>query len=275
MLIRLGYDIRFAVTGRVPVVALLNVHGSREDDLREPDDLRIEPATKTARYLDSFGNHCTRFVAEPGELRLLNSTLIEDSGEPDAQSPDARELAVEELPDDILRFLLPSRYCEVDLLSNIAVELFGDAPRGWRRVQAICDWVHSKVTFGYNFARSTKTALDVYTERMGVCRDFQHLAITFCRCLNIPARYTTGYLGDIGVPPAASPMDFSAWFEAYLDGRWWTFDARHNQARIGRVLMATGLDAADVAITTSFGSLQLTKFEVVTEEIAQEAAVAI
>jgi transglutaminase-like putative cysteine protease len=163
--------------------------------------------------------------------------------------------------------MLNSRYCEVDRLSNIAVELFGHLPPGWGRVQAICDWVHSKVGFGYHHARSSKTALDVFTERNGVCRDFQHLAITFCRALNIPARYATGYLGDIGVPPADCPMDFSAWFEAYLEGTWWAFDARHNQRRIGRILMATGRDASDVAITTSFGTANLTKFTVVTEEV--------
>lgn len=275
MLIRLGYDIRFAVAARAPMIALLNVHSSRDQDLREPDQLRIEPAGAMSQYLDSFGNRCCRLVAEPGEIQLSNSTLIEDSGQPDAQDPNAREMPVEELPADVLRFLLPSRYCEVDLLANVAAEMFGDVPPGWRRVQAICDWVHRKVTFGYNFARSTKTALDVYTERLGVCRDFQHLAITFCRGLNIPARYTTGYLGDIGVPVAPFPMDFSAWFEVYLSGRWWTFDARHNQPRIGRVLMATGLDAADVAITTSFGNLRLTKFEVVTEEVTQGAAIAV
>ena len=198
---------------------------------------------------------------------MHNSTLIEDSGEPDPQNFSAREIPIEHLPTEALQFLLASRYCEVDLLSNTAAELFGHLPPGWNRVQAICDWVNQKVTFGYSFARSTKTALDVYTERMGVCRDFQHLAITFCRCLNIPARYTTGYLGDIGVPLTPTPMDFSAWFEVYLEDRWWTFDARHNRPRIGRVLMATGRDAADVAITTSFGSARLTKFSVATDEV--------
>ncbi len=267
MLIRLGYDIQFQVPLAVPVVALLNVHPSREKDLREPDELRIEPETPIEKYMDSFGNRCCRFVAPAGTLRLTNSTLIEDSGEPDARSPEARELPVEQLPAETLRFLLASRYCEVDLMVNIATELFGGLTPGWGRVQAICDWVNQKVTFGYSYARSTKTALDVYTERMGVCRDFQHLAITFCRALNIPARYVTGYLGDIGVPAAPFPMDFSAWFEAYLEDRWWAFDARHNQARIGRVLMATGRDAADVAITTSFGATRLTKFEVVTDEV--------
>jgi transglutaminase-like putative cysteine protease len=267
MLIRLGYDIQFQAPLRVPIVALLNVHPSREADLREPDELRIESATNIEKYLDSFGNRCCRFVAEPGNLRLTGSTLIEDSGEPDAQNPAARELPVEDLPAETLRFLLASRYCEVDLMTNIAAELFGDVPPGWGRVQAICDWVHRKVSFGYGFARATKSALDVYTERLGVCRDFQHLAIAFCRALNIPARYATGYLGDIGVPPAPFAMDFSAWFEVYLEDRWWACDARHNQPRIGRILIATGRDAADVAITTSFGSTRLTKFEVTTDEL--------
>lgn len=267
MLIRLGYDIRFNAPFHTPIVALLNVHPSRHQDLREPDKLRTEPDLPLEFYNDTFGNNCCRFRACPGEVRLYNSTLIEDSGIPDVQNTDAREVPVENLPTQVLPFLLPSRYCEVDLLSNVATELFGDMKPGWSRVQAVCDWVNSKVTFGYNFARPTKTALDVYTERTGVCRDFQHLAVTFCRCLNIPARYTTGYLGDIGVPPSSSPMDFSAWFEAYLDGRWWTFDARHNRPRIGRVLMATGRDAADVAITTSFGNTRLTNFTVITDEV--------
>jgi transglutaminase-like putative cysteine protease len=222
------------------------------------------------KYVDSFGNHCIRFVAPPGNLRLHNSTLIRDSGEPDSQDFSASEVPVGSLPVETLRFLLPSRYCEVDLLTNTTAELFGNISPGYGRVQAICDWVQQKVTFGYNYARSTKTALDVYTERLGVCRDFQHLAITFCRALNIPARYATGYLGDIGVPAAPYPMDFSAWFEAYLDGRWWTFDARHNKPRIGRVLMATGRDAADVAITTSFGSTRLDQFIVVTDDVSRE-----
>jgi transglutaminase-like putative cysteine protease len=270
MLIRLGYDIQFEVAGEAPFVAMLNVHPSRTGNLLEPDEIHIEPEVEREFYTDSFGNVCCRIAAGPGKLRFWNSTLIVDSGEPDAQNLQARQLPVPELPVETLRFLLASRYCEVDLLSNIAYELFGQTEPGWARVQAICDWVHEKVTFGYGFARSTKTALDTYLERQGVCRDFQHLAITFCRCMNIPARYTTGYLGDIGVPPAGTPMDFSAWYEVYLEDRWWTFDARHNKPRIGRVLMATGRDAADVAITTSFGSTRLTKFEVVTDEVKQE-----
>ena len=221
-------------------------------------------------YIDSFGNRCTRFLANQGYVRLHSSTLIEDSGELDEVNPCARVIPVEDLPDETLIYLFGSRYCEVDLLSNTAAQMFGGTPRGWARVQAICDWVYNHVTFGYPYARPTRTALEVFNERVGVCRDFQHLAVTLCRCLNIPARYTTGYLGDIGVPIADSPMDFSAWFEVYLDNRWWTFDARHNKPRIGRVLMATGRDAADVAITTAFGTPYLRKFEVVAEEVAGE-----
>jgi transglutaminase-like putative cysteine protease len=272
MLIRLGYDIRFELPLDVPFIGLVNVHPSRVQDLREPDELILEPAVPITRYIDSFGNRCTKFLANKGPLRLYNSTLIEDSGEPDAVNHSARELPVDQLPEETLLYLLGSRYCEVDLLSETAVRLFGGLPRGWRRVQAICDWVHNHVTFGYDFARCTRTAVEVHNERVGVCRDFQHLAITLCRCLNIPARYATGYLGDIGVPPVPSPMDFSAWFEVYLEDRWWTFDARHNTPRIGRVLMATGRDAADAAITTSFGSAHLRKFEVVTDEVHAEVA---
>jgi transglutaminase-like putative cysteine protease len=249
------------------MVAMLHVHPSRTADLREPDELRLTPAASVELYHDSFGNICTRFVAPAGQFRLYNSTLIEDSGEPDLVNPGARQVPVQDLPSGALQYMLASRYCEVDQLLNIAGELFGMTEPGWPRVQAICDWVQTNITFGYNFASSTKTAQDVYADRRGVCRDFQHLAITFCRCMNIPARYATGYLGDIGVP-LTPPMDFSAWFEAYLEDRWWTFDARNNRPRIGRVLMATGRDAADVAITTSFGTAWLKSFAVVTDEVA-------
>jgi transglutaminase-like putative cysteine protease len=265
MLIRLGYDIHFSVPSFAPIVALLSVHPSRECDLLEPDEVHTDPPLPITSYRDSFGNRCTRFVAPPGLLKLTNSTLIQDSGEPDAVNWSARECAVADLPNGVLTYLLNSRYCEVDRFSNIAYELFGATRPGWARVQAICDWVHNKVTFNYGQARPTKTALDVYTERVGVCRDFQHLAITFCRALNIPARYVTGYLGDVGVP-VTGPMDFSAWFEAYLEDRWWAFDARNNVPRIGRVLMATGRDASDVAITTSFGVANLCHFFVVAQE---------
>lgn len=269
MLIRLGYDIRFDIPASVAMVAMLHVHPSRRPDLQEDDHLRLDPAVPHETYTDSFGNLCSRFEAPAGLLTLSGDTLIRDSGEPDAVDSDARQHPVAELPQEIMLYLLSSRYCEVDRLSGMALDLFGDIPPGWGRVQAICDWVHSKVEFGYHHARSTKTALDVFTERQGVCRDFQHLAITLCRAMNIPARYATGYLGDIGVPPSDSPMDFSAWFEAYLGDRWWTFDARHNRRRIGRVLVAVGRDATDVALTTSFGAARLKYFSVVSDEVPE------
>jgi transglutaminase-like putative cysteine protease len=274
MLIRVGYDIQFDLSCATPIVALLSVHPSRQPDLVEPEDLKIEPAVPVTTYLDSFGNRCTRFMALPGSLRLYSSALLHDSGDPDAVHGAAQECAVADLPNGVLTYLLSSRYCEVDRFSNIAFELFGSSTPGWGRVQAICDWVHEKVKFDYSQARPTKTALDVFMERVGVCRDFQHLAITFCRALNIPARYATGYLGDFGVP-VGGPMDFSAWFEVYLENRWWTFDARHNVPRIGRVLMATGRDASDVAITTSFGQANLRRFSVVAEEVETPALVGI
>jgi transglutaminase-like putative cysteine protease len=265
MLIRLAYDIQFDLPADVAMVALLHVHPSRTHDLLEPDELQTEPKLNVTSYLDTFGNRCTRFMAPRGHLRLSCSALIKDSGNPDPVSHVAQETPVADLPNELLRFLLASRYCEVDLFANIAFQLFGQITPGWPRVQAICDWVHSWVKFDYQQARPTKTAMDVYNERVGVCRDFQHLAITFCRALNIPARYATGYLGDIGVP-VVLPMDFSAWFEVWLDGRWWAFDARNNMPRISRILMATGRDAADVALTTSFGQADLRYFFVVTEE---------
>jgi transglutaminase-like putative cysteine protease len=265
MLLRLAYDIQFDIPAEVAMVALLNVHSSRVSELLEPDEVHTEPELDVTHYTDSFGNHCVRFVAPPGHLRLSSTTLIDDPGKLDEVNWSARQRPVGELPNETLRFLMNSRYCEVDRFSSIAFELFGQTDPGWSRVQAICNWVHGKVAFNYQHARPTKTAMDVYTERVGVCRDFQHLAITFCRAMNIPARYATGYLGDIGVP-VVMPMDFSAWFEVWLDDRWWTFDARNNMPRLGRVLMATGLDAADVALTTSFGRADLAYFFVKTVE---------
>jgi transglutaminase-like putative cysteine protease len=272
MLIRLGYDIQFNLPCDVAMVALLNVHPSRAQDLLEPDEVQTEPPLQVTSYVDTFGNRCARFVAPAGRLRLSSTTLIRDSGEPDAMNLEARECAVGDLPNEVLSYLLNSRYCEVDRFSSIALDLFGAVKPGWARVKAVCDWVNARVRFDYSQARPTKSALDVFTERVGVCRDFQHLAVTFCRALNIPARYATGYLGDFGVP-VTGPMDFSAWFEVYLENRWWTFDARHNVPRIGRVLIATGRDASDVALTTSFGQADLCHFFVVTEEEGNSPAI--
>ena len=269
MRIRLGYRIELDISKPMAVVATLNVHPSRVPDLLEPDEVQILPEVEVERFTDLFGNRCIRFLAPQGTIRLSNSTLIEDSGDPDPIPADARQIPIERLPADVVQFLLASRYCEVDQLSGLAWQLFANTPEGWPRVQAILDWVHSQVTFGYGFARSTKTALDVSVEKQGVCRDFQHLAITLTRAMNIPARYVAGYLGDIR-SPYAGVGDFSAWYEVFLDGHWWTMDARHNHPRIGRVLMAAGRDATDVAITTTFGVANLTHFYVESNEMDAE-----
>jgi transglutaminase-like putative cysteine protease len=266
MLIRLGYDLEFEIPAPVSVLTMLYIHPSRAGDLLEADEMKVTPEVPVQDYIDGFGNRVGRLLAPAGMLRLTGSTLISEPEETDPVNWGAIQHPIEDLPNEALQFLLNSRYCEVDRLSATAIELFGDTPLGWARVQAICDWVHTKVTFGYQFARASKTALDVYTERVGVCRDYQHLAITFCRALNIPARYATGYLGNIRVPPQL-PMDFSAWMEVYLGGQWWAFDARNNTPRFGRVLMAVGRDASDVAITTSFGMANLVNFQVFSDEV--------
>ena len=265
MHLRLGFDIQFELPYPAAIIAMLHVHPSREADLLLPDRFEVDPALPIREYIDSFGNRCSRLFAPAGPLRFVHTTEIRNVDTPDEIDLYAPETPVQDLPDEVLQFLLNSRYCEVDRLSGVALDLFGGMTPGWSRVQAVISWVHRTVQFGYSFARPTKTALDVYTERTGVCRDFQHLAITLCRALNVPARYATGYLGDFGVPPSASPMDFSAWFEVYLGGRWWTCDARHNRSRLGRVLMATGRDASDVALTTSFGIANLRHFTVVSD----------
>jgi transglutaminase-like putative cysteine protease len=267
MLIQLGYELVFQVPVRTPMLLMLYTHPSQATALQTVDWIRVEPDTFVEVFTDPFGNYCGRLVAAPGTLRLWSTTLIEDSGMPDLVSPYAPQQPVEELPAAALPFLLGSRYCEVDKLTDVAWSLFGQTPLGWSRAQAVCDWVHHNVRFGYEFANHFKSASDVYRERTGVCRDLNHLALTFCRCLGIPARYTTGYLGDIGVPASSAPMDFSGWFEAYLGGQWHTFDARHNTPRIGRVVMARGRDAVDVALTTSFGPTTLEKFIVYTNEV--------
>jgi transglutaminase-like putative cysteine protease len=272
MLIKLGFDIVFRLSGPTPMILMLFVHPSRRHDLRTEERLMVEPDLPVKFFTDMFGNACGRVFPSGDSVRFALETLIEDSGKPDREVLDVPQHEVQNLPDEVLSFLLPSRYCEVDKLSDTAWKLFGSTEPGWSRARAICDWVHEHVTFGYQFADPTKTALDVYTDGKGVCRDINHLAVTFCRCMNIPARYVTGYLGDIGVPPDVNPMDFSAWFEVYLGGRWHTFDARHNVPRIGRILIAVGRDAADVAMTTNFGCATLTKFVVVSDEVKRAGA---
>ncbi len=267
MLIRLGYDIALALKGPTSVLGALHVHPSQSPALQAPEQFAVEPPLPWTTYQDGFDNTITRIDLPAGtdRLRLTSSAVIAVSDAPDPVQLDARQHALDELPPEMFRFLLPSRYCEVDSeLMAFAWAQFASAPKGWARVQAICDYVHGHLHFDYLQARANRTALQGWQEGVGVCRDFAHLAVTLCRCMNIPARYVTGYLGDIGVPPNPAPMDFSAWFEAYLGGQWYTFDARHNVPRIGRVVMARGRDAADVAIATVFGPQQLERFEVVT-----------
>jgi transglutaminase-like putative cysteine protease len=269
MLIRAGYEITYECTQATPMLLVLSVHPSRRSDLRSPERMTFTPAIPAGDYVDGFGNVCTRVLAPVGRTTISNDFVIEDPGEPDPVVADAPQHAVQDLPADTLVYLLASRYCDTEHMTELAWKLFSSSPPGWPRVQAICDYVHERIEFGYAHACATRTAFQGHTDRKGVCRDFAHLAITLCRCMNIPARYCTGYLGDIGVPPVPDPMDFSAWFEAYLGGRWYTFDARHNTPRIGRILMARGRDATDVAISTSFGESKLAGFKVVTEEMSE------
>ena len=249
------------------MLLLISVHPSRAADLLTPGTISFSPAIAVRVYRDGFGNDCTRIVAPQGRLTISTRFDIADSGLPDDVDWTARQHPVEDLPDETLVYLMGSRYCETDRLSDAAWSMFGGVTPGWARVQAICDFVHAHIRFDYQLARPTRTAAEAYQEGVGVCRDYAHLAVAFCRCMNIPARYCTGYLGDIGVPPMDAPGDFSAWFEVFLEGRWFTFDARHNTPRIGRILMARGRDATDVAISNNFGSAGLSDFFVVTDEI--------
>jgi transglutaminase-like putative cysteine protease len=269
--IRAGYDIAFQCFQDTPMILMLSIDPARVGDLLSEHSIQFLPNVPSRDYVDMFGNTCTRIMAPAGLIQMRNDFLIVDSGLTDEVAREARQLEVGDLPDDVLAYLLGSRYCDTQKLSALAWSLFGGVTPGWQRVQAICDYVHDRIRFGYEHARCDRTASEGHEERVGVCRDFAHLGVTLCRCMNIPARYCTGYLGDIGVPVDPAPMDFSAWFDAHLDGRWFTFDARHNRPRIGRIVMARGRDAADVAISTSFGAAQLARFAVTTEEITESA----
>jgi len=268
MQIRIGYELTFEVPRPTPMVLMLYVHPEAAHILTQPEQIVVDPLVAIEDFVDLFGNRAARIVAPPGQTRIHYDNVAEDHGLLEPSIAGLPLTPAASLPPECCQFLLASRYCEVDSMSQVAWDLFGRTPESWERVQAVLDWVHANITFGYQFARPTKTAADVFAERRGVCRDFQHLAITFLRALNIPARYATGYLGDIGVPVSPSPMDFSAWLEAYVGGVWHTLDARHNQPRIGRILMARGRDAVDAALTTSFGSANLTRFTVWTDEVA-------
>ncbi len=266
MLIRYGYEIGIACTQPTALVCLLSVHDDRRNDIRDPEKIFTSPVTRTTTYHDLFGNKCLRLVAPAGDLSLWGDATIEDDGKIDRADFGAREVPVAELPDDCLLYLMGSRYCETDKLSQVAWDKFGQIAPGWGRVQAICDFVHDHIKFDYQQARATRTALEAYQEQVGVCRDYAHLAVALCRCLNIPARYINGHLGDIGVP-VVDPMDFSAWIEVFLGGEWFTFDPRNNMPRIGRIVVARGRDAADVPLINSFGPHVLKSFRVWTYEV--------
>jgi transglutaminase-like putative cysteine protease len=272
MQIQVGFDIQLHYQEPTAVVLMLYLHPSRASTIRRPEHLSVNPAVPISDFYDGFGNRCGRVYVPAGNVTFRSDAVVEDHGLPEPQFWDVPQINIQDLPNDVLPYLYASRYCEVDSeLKNLAWSLFGNMLTGWLRVQAICNFVHQHIRFDYLQARANRTALEIYRERAGVCRDYMHLAIAFCRSLNIPARYCTGYLGDIGVPASPQPMDFSAWFEAYLGGNWYAFDARNNLPRIGRVLMARGRDAADVALTTSFGVNQLVSFRVVTQETVVHA----
>ena len=268
MLIRTGYDIAFDCEVDTPMLALLNVRPERQRDLRTPEVLGTDPGVQVRTFIDHFGNVASRFTAPAGGIRLTCDFVIEDPGTPDPVVPNARTVAVPDLPHDVLPFLLSSSYCEVGMLQDEAWQIAGKLQPGWAQVQALVDAAHDRIVFDHMQADRNRTARRAWDERVGVCRDYAHLAITLCRAMNIPARYATGYLGDIGIDPFDDPMDFSAWFEVYLDGQWYTFDARHNRPRIARIVMARGRDATDAAITTSFGAAQLRHFRIHTDEVS-------
>jgi len=267
MLINYGFEIAIRVPRATPLICLLDVHPERRKDINSETPFHVLPATPSMTYVDGFGNQCRRLMVPPGDITLSLDGTIVDSGELDDADAKAREIPVQELPNSLLTFLIGSRYCETDRLSQTAWDLFGGMKPGWGRVEAICDFVHNHLSFGYQHARATRTALEAFEEKKGVCRDFAHLMLAFCRCLNIPARYVNGYLGDIGVPADPAPMDFSAWTEVFLDNRWYTFDPRHNARRIGRIVVARGRDATDVPLINSFGPHTLKTFKVWTDEV--------
>ncbi len=271
MNIGIGYELIYQFPQPTPMLLMLNVHYSRASDIVVPDNMTVTPSVPISAYRDGFGNWCTRLVAPAGQVRIAGAGTVRDAGLPDPVVYGAIQHEVQDLPEETLVFLLGSRYCETDRLGSLAWSLFGGVRPGWERVQAIVDYVHRRIEFGYRHARPTRTAEQGHEEGVGVCRDYAHLAVTLCRAMNIPARYCTGYLGDIGVPAVDAPMDFSAWFEAYLEGGWYTFDARHNQPRIGRIVIARGRDATDVAMTHTFGTAWLTQFQVITEEVEEGA----
>jgi transglutaminase-like putative cysteine protease len=273
MQIRYGFDIALELAQPTTILAMMDVHSDFRRCVAAETDLELSPAMAAERFVDGGGNIVTRLSAPAGSVSLRLEGVFVSEGREDEVDVGAEAVAASDFPPDMLPFLWPSRYCETDLLSDFAWANFGAVKGGWARVQAICDFVHQRLRFSYPEARPTRTASEALAEGVGVCRDFTHLAVALCRCLNIPARYCNGYLGDIGVPPDPAPMDFNAWFEAFLGDRWFIFDPRHNRPRIGRILISRGRDAADIPMITTFGPHALTRFVVVTEEIRECEAV--
>lgn len=277
MEIRVGYRIEITTTQPLSCMTLLDPHPSRGGDVVGAPTPRVTSLVDgtdvpVREYTDGFGNRCRRLMVPTGGALFTNDMIVRDAGVPDQWDKDAPEVPPDDLPSEVIEYMLSSRYCEVDELSATAWSLFGNFAPGWNRVQQICNYVNAQIRFDYQFARNTRTAAQAMNERVGVCRDFTHLAIALCRAMNIPARYCNGFLGDIGVPPDPAPMDYNAWFEAYLGGKWYVFDARHNVPRIGRILVARGRDAADIPMIHTFGPHVLQRFEIVTEEVIAEAA---
>jgi transglutaminase-like putative cysteine protease len=272
--IRYGFDIALELSQPATILAMMDVHSDFRHCVAKETELELVSATGADRFVDSRGNIVRRLSAPAGSTSLRLEGVFRCEGRRDEVDPAADIAPASDLPPPTLPFLAPSRYCESDLLSDFAWANFGAVRGGWARVKAICDFVHQRLRFSYPEARTTRTATEALAEGVGVCRDFAHLAIALCRSLNIPARYCNGYLGDIGVPPDPAPMDFNAWFEAFLDDRWFTFDPRHNRPRIGRILISRGRDAAEVPMITTFGPHALTRFIVLTEEIKVQEVVA-
>lgn len=270
MLIRYGYELEFFCQQPVLMLCLLDTHDDYKQHVRWHGGFCSDPPIQTDIFVDQHGNNVRRFMTPAGRFTISSDQVYECDGEPDPVVLDAKEVPLADVPPEYLVYLFGSRYCEVDKLSNIAWSLFGNTPPGWRRVQAICDYVHNHMTFGYQYARGDRTAFEAYEERLGVCRDFAHLAVAFCRCMNIPTRYANGYLGDIGVPRDPAPMDYNAWIEVYLDHRWFIFDARHNIPRIGRITVSRGRDATDTSLATTFGPHTFNLFKVWTDEIDED-----
>ncbi|MFV9504658.1 MAG: transglutaminase-like domain-containing protein [Oscillochloridaceae bacterium umkhey_bin13] len=257
MHVQIGFELVLESGAPTPTVAITQACSTESQRILRPQ-LSLTPDVPLRIYNDSFGNIVWRWTAPQGMQRIYYDAIAEVSPSDDLVLPDLPGTPVDQLPDETLIYTLPSRYCPSDLVLNDAWQLFGAVPDGWRRVQAICDWAYHSISYIAGSSTGATSGYDVYQSRRGVCRDFAHLGVMFCRALSIPARYVCGYLPDINVPVNPEPMDFHAWFEAYLGGAWHTFDARHNRPRTGRVVIARGRDAVDTAILTSYGASALT-----------------